>query len=196
MYSALLSLDGKKVTVVGGGEIAFRKVSAFLDEGCEIQVIAPRFIEAFETLGHSVNKVYKYYEEGDCAGSFMVIAATDDPEVNQQIGLFCKRAKILCNVVDDKDLSSFTVPATLRRGDLNIAISTGGASPSLAVKIKQELEERYDESYGEYIFLLGKIRDKVLATVKDENEKKKILKHIITLGLKELEAYEKSYFGC
>lgn len=196
MYSALLNLEGKKVTVVGGGEVAFRKVSSLIGEGCEVQVIAPNFIESFKTLGHTINKVYKYYETGDCAGSFIVVAATNDSEINESIGAFCKRANILCNVADNKALSSFIVPSTLKRGDLTISVSTGGASPSLAAKIKRELEARYDESYSDYIVLLGRIRDKVLDTVKDEQEKKAILKHIITLELKELRVYEKSHFSC
>ena len=94
------------VTVVGGGEVAFRKVSSFIEEDCEIHVIAPSFIEEFKTLGHKVHRIYKCYEEGDCAGSFIVVAATDDYEVNKQIGQFCKRGHILCNVVDNKPLSS------------------------------------------------------------------------------------------
>lgn len=196
VYSALLNLNGKKVTVIGGGEVAFRKVTSFIEEGCEVHIIAPSFIEAFNTFGHRINKIYKHYEEGDCAGSFIVIAATDDAKVNEQVGQFCKRGNILCNVADNKLLSTFIVPATLKRGDLSIAISTGGASPSLAAKIKSELEERYDESYSEYILLLGKIRDKVIATVKDEQEKKAILKHIITLELGELREYAKSHFSC
>lgn len=196
MYSALLNLDGKKVTVVGGGQIAFRKVSSFVEEGCEVYVIAPHFIEDFKTLGHTINKVYKYYEEGDCAGSFIVVASTDDYEVNQQIGEFCKRGSILCNVVDNKPLSSFIVPSTLKRGDLTISISTGGASPSLAAKIRRELEEKYDDTYGAYIARLGRIRDKVLETVADEAEKRSLLKHIITLEPQELEDYEKSHFSC
>jgi precorrin-2 dehydrogenase/sirohydrochlorin ferrochelatase len=195
VYSALLNLEGKMVTVVGGGEVAFRKVSSFIEEDCEIHVIAPSFIEEFKTLGHKVHRIYKCYEEGDCAGSFIVVAATDDYEVNKQIGQFCKRGHILCNVVDNKPLSSFIVPSTLKRGDLTISISTGGASPSLAAKIRRELEDKYDAHYGEYIARLGRIRNCVLEKVTDEVEKKRILKHIITLEPQELEAYEKSHFN-
>ena len=99
------------------------------------------------------------------------------------------------HVVDNKPLSSFIVPSTLKRGDLTISISTGGASPSLAAKIRRELEDKYDAHYGEYIARLGRIRDGVLKKVTDEVEKKRILKHIITLEPQELEAYEKSHFN-
>lgn len=138
MYSAMLSLKEQKVTIVGGGKVAFRKASLLVDEDCDIHVIAPAFIEAFKELGHHVNKVYKNYEEGDCAGSRLVFAATDDASVNESIARYCKRAQILCNVVDNPELSSFMTPAQFKRGDLTIAISTGGNSPSLAAKIKDD----------------------------------------------------------
>lgn len=193
MYSALLNLKGKKVTVVGGGEVAFRKVSSFIEEGCKVYVIAPDFIDRFKTLQHKIYIINKAYEEGDGLGSFIMVAATDDDKVNRQIGEFCKRENILCNVVDDKSLSSFIVPSTLKRGDLTISVSTGGASPVLAAKIRRELEKQYDVHYGEYIARLGRIRHYVLNTVTDEVEKKHILEYITTLNSQELEVYEKSY---
>ncbi|MEF9959971.1 MAG: bifunctional precorrin-2 dehydrogenase/sirohydrochlorin ferrochelatase [Niameybacter sp.] len=196
MYTACLNLEGKKVTIVGGGKIAYRKAMAFCKEECEVHVIAPCFIPEFKALGHDVNLIYKYYEEGDCANSFLVVAATNDQKTNYAIGLFCKRANKLCNVVDNKELSSFIVPSTFKRGDLVIAVSTGGASPSLAARIKQELEEKYDASYEELIQIHGRLRSKVLEKVADEGEKKKILNHLAMLDIKELKAYEKSYFGC
>lgn len=195
MYSALLNLKGKKVTVVGGGEVAFRKVSSFIEEGCEVYVIAPYFIDQFKTLQHRIYINNKDYEEGDGLGSFIMVAATDDSEVNRQVGEFCKRENILCNVVDNKSLSSFIVPSTLKRGDLTISVSTGGASPVLAAKIRRELEKQYDVHYGEYIARLGRIRHYVLNTVTDEVEKKHILEYITTLNPQELEAYEKSYIN-
>ena len=195
MYSALLNLKGKKVTVVGGGEVAFRKVSSFIEEGCEVYVIAPYFIDQFKTLQHRIYINNKDYEEGDGLGSFIMVAATDDSEVNRQVGEFCKRENILCNVVDNKSLSSFIVPSTLKRGELTISVSTGGASPVLAAKIRRELEKQYDVHYGEYIARLGRIRHYVLNTVTDKVEKKHILEYITTLNPQELEAYEKSYIN-
>lgn len=195
MYSALLNLEGKKVTVVGGGEVAFRKVSSFIEEGCEVYVIAPDFIDRFKTLQHKIYIMNKAYEEGDGLGSFIMVAATDDYEVNKQVGEFCKRENILCNVVDNKPLSSFIVPSTLKRGDLTISVSTGGASPFLAAKIRRELEKQYGVHYGEYIARLGRIRNHVLNKITDEVEKKHILEYITTLNPQELEAYEKSYIN-
>lgn len=196
MYAACLNLEGKKVTIVGGGKVAYRKAVTLQKEKCNLHVIAPSFIEEFKALGHEVNRVYKYYEEGDCADSFLVVAATDDEETNRAVGLFCKRANKLCNVVDNKELSSFIVPSSFNRGSLTIAVSTGGASPSLAAKIKQELEIKYDASYEELIDIHERLRSKVLEKVSSEEEKKKILNHLANLDIEELKDYEKGHFSC
>ena len=193
MYSAMLSLKDSKVTIIGGGKVAYRKASLLVAEECEIQVIAPRFIEAFKDLGQLVNKVYKNYEEGDCAGSALVFAATDDKVLNEAVGLYCKRAKILCNVVDNIALSTFSTPAQFKRGDLTIAISTGGNSPSLAAKIKEDLANSYGKEYETHVQLLGQLREKVLQNEVDEAKKKEFLNYIATLNLEELKSYAKMY---
>lgn len=194
MYGAMLSLKDSKVTIVGGGKVAFRKASLLVEEGCEIQVIAPKFIEAFKELGPLVNKVYKNYEEGDCAGSILVFAATDDKVLNEAVGTYCRRAKIFCNVVDHTALSSFSTPAQLKRGDLTITVSTGGKSPSLANRIKEDLARCYGEEYGEYVTLLGQLREKVLQDETDQVKKKEILNRIVTFSFEELKSYAKIYF--
>ena len=193
MYSAMLSLKDKKVTIVGGGKVAYRKARLLSEEECDLQVIAPKFIEAFNELDCKVNKIYKNYEEGDCAGSVLVFAATNDVELNASVGRYCERAKILCNVADDANLSSFSTPAQLKRGDLTIAVSTGGNSPSLAAKIKEELAQTYGEEYGEQVRLLGKVREQVLKVEQDEEKKKQILNHIARLSYPELVEYASQY---
>lgn len=193
MYSAMLNLKGCQVTIIGGGKVAYRKACLLIEEGCDIQIIAPSFIEAFRELGHLVNRVYKNYEEGDCAGSTLVFAATDDKTLNESIGVYCKEAKILCNVVDNKALSSFLTPAQFKRGDLVISVSTGGHSPSLAAKIKEDLANRYGEVYEAHLKLLGELREKVLQSETDETKKKEILNYIATLNLEDLKDYAKSY---
>lgn len=193
MYSAMLSLKDKKVTIVGGGKIAYRKAKLVYEEDCDLQVIAPHFIEEFNELGQHVNKIYKNYEEGDCAGSVLVFAATDDAQVNELVGRYCQRAKILCNVVNDASLSSFNTPAQLKRGDLTISISTAGNSPSLAAKIKKDLSETYGEEYGEQVKLLGDLRTRILKSVKDESEKKEVLNHLSKLSYPELVEWASEY---
>lgn len=193
MYSVMLSLKEKKVTIVGGGKVAFRKAHLLIEEDCEIQVIAPKFIEEFKSLAHKVNRVYKNYEEGDCVGSYLVFAATDDKVINEAVAYYCKRANILCNVVDNPELSTFTTPAQLKRGDLTISISTGGHSPSLASKIKSDLEAIYGEECGEYIRLLGTLREKVLKDEADETKKRAILSQVVELDYEALKDYTMNY---
>lgn len=189
MYSAMLSLKDKKVTIVGGGKVAYRKACLLIEEECDLQIVAPKFIESFNELGCKVNKIYKNYEEGDCAGSALVFAATDDEELNATVGRYCQRAKILCNVVNDASLSSFTTPAQLKRGDLTISVSTSGKSPSLAAKIKEDLAHTYGEEYGEQVTLLGKIREYVLNSTYDEEQKKAILNRVSKLSYPQLVEY-------
>lgn len=193
MYSVMLSLKDKKVTIVGGGKVAYRKARLLSEEACDLQVIAPSFIEAFDSLDCKIHKIYKHYEEGDCAGSLLVFAATNDVELNASIGRYCEKIGILCNVTDNASLSSFSTPAQLKRGDLTIAVSTGGNSPSLAAKIKEELAQTYGEEYGEQIHLLGKVRAKVLKVEQDEEKKKQILNHIARLSYPELVEYASQY---
>ena len=111
-------------------------------------------------------------------------------EINKKIGIFCREKDKLVNVVDNPDLSNFIVPSCLKRGDLIISVSTCGKSPSLASKIKKDLEVTYDDSYEEYVNLLGEIRIKILEKYNDSREKKKLLNEIINLSLEELKKYE------
>lgn len=195
MYPAMLNITNKWVTIIGGGKVAYRKVHGFLVFGAKIRVISPIFYEKFESLSQQVDLLQREYTNEDLEESFLVIAATNNKGVNEQIGTYCHTCRILCNVIDNIHLSSFIVPAYMKQGDLVISISTNGKSPSLASKIKKELSEQYNNSYEEYVDILGRIRDKVIARYEDEEEKKEILHFIITLSLEELRNYEKSYFG-
>lgn len=195
MYPVILKLEGQVITIIGGGKVAYRKAKTFLDCGGKVNIIAPQFDERFHGLDKGIVLIHKCFEEEDLKGNFIVVAATDDKLVNHRIGTYCKSNSILCNVIDNIDLSTFIVPASMKQGDLIISVSTSGKSPSLAAKIKKELSEQYNEEYIEYLELLGRVRQHVVDTIEDENQKKEILRSIITLNLEELKTYEKSYFG-
>lgn len=117
---------------------------------------------------------------------FAVVAATADREVNRRIYGDCQASRLPVNVVDDPELCGFIVPALVRRGDLSIAVSTGGKSPSLAGKLRRELEKRYDESYGERLELLGRYRAAVLRGALPIEEKRQRLGAAAELPLEEL----------
>ena len=193
MYSAMLSLEGQKVTIVGGGKVAFRKACLLLEEHCELQVIAPIFIEVFESLGDKLNRQYRSYQEGECRENILVFAATNDAQMNEKIGLDCKQHHILCNVVDQPSLSTFTTPAQVKRGALTLSVSTGGNSPTLAAQIRNELDEKYGEAYARRVALLGEIRRHTLKVEPDAQTRKRILTYVATLNELELEQYVSFY---
>ena len=126
------------------------------------------------------------YDEKYIKDDFVVVAATNNKEVNHKIGIYCRQYNKLVNVVDDKDLSNFTVPSFVKRGDLLLSVSTGGKSPSLSSKIRKDLEEVYDDSYEEYVKLLGEARDNIIENTSDIKERRKKLKELVDLSFDEL----------
>lgn len=186
LYPINLDLEKMKITVIGGGAVAYRKVSNYLSFNKSVTVVAKSFIEEFDSIREQVTLIEDEYKQEYIEDSFIVVAATDNKEINHEIGVYCLNKGKLVNVVDDKELSNFTVPSYVRRGDLLLSVSTGGNSPSLSKKIKKELEEKYDESYGEYIELLGKARAKILKENKDKVERRKQIKELLNLTIKEL----------
>lgn len=193
MYPAMLQLQGQPITIIGGGKVALRKAKAFVTFGGEVTVISHQFEP--ELLALSVKCVTGEYTEADLEGSFVVVAATNDPAVNLAIGNYCREHRMLCNVIDNPKLSTLTMPAYMKRGDLVISVSTGGTSPSLAKQIKKELEASYSEAYVAYLELLGELRSHIITHHTDEKIKKEMLQQLITMNLEELRDYANSYFN-
>lgn len=190
MHPLMVDLKGKLVVIVGGGEIGYRKARGLLESGAAITVVAKELVVAFESIASEIHIELRAFRIEDIHQAFLVIAATNERTINSQIGSYCQDHHILCNVVDNPMLSSFTTPAYIRRGDLVLSVSTNGKSPYLAKKIRQQLEEKYDESYCEYLMVLGRLRECILEAVKDEKEKKKLLAHVITVDYEKLKVYE------
>lgn len=178
-YPIFLNVEGKPCLVVGGGQTAERKVEALLECGASVRVIAPsvgKRLKALDRAGRMVC-MERAFEPGDTAGMMVVIAATNDRTTNERVAAEAKRSGILCNVVDAPDLCSFIVPSVVRRGALTMAISTGGKSPALARKIREELEEEFGEEYGELLELLGSLRETVRARCPDDPRKRGMVFH-------------------
>lgn len=191
-YPAMLNLRNKKCAVIGGGNVAFRKCKALLECGANIKVISPEFQKEFDDLNPEhislIKDVYKAQYIEDC---FLVIAAAGEKEVNLRIYSYCSEKNILVNVVDEIELCTFTAPAYFRRGDLTIAVSTGGKSPALAKKIKEEIAGNYGEEYSEYVETMGLIRAEILKKGYSPEERLRILKQLLLLSHKELSDYHK-----
>jgi precorrin-2 dehydrogenase/sirohydrochlorin ferrochelatase len=145
-----LDVTGRPCLVVGGGEIAARKVTTLLEAGAEVTVVSPSLIEALENLAgeRRIGHFAREYAPGDMAGSTLVYAATDDAELHQRLHAEACERGIPINVADAPELCTFIVPAALTRGPLKIAVSTGGASPAMAKRIVRRLERLFGPEYG------------------------------------------------
>ncbi len=159
-YPINLRVAGKKCAVVGGGAVACRKIKSLLAAGAEVTVFSPELTAELAEMvkKKQFNYIARPYQKGDLKGFFLVICATDNTTVNQAVSAEAERLGILANVVDVPELGNFSVPAQVKRGDLLLTVSTGGKSPAMAKKLRQELAKQYGEEYGEYLDMLDKIR--------------------------------------
>lgn len=151
--------------VVGGGEVAVRKVALLREAGARVSVVAPILSESLAALAgsQSIEHLSREFRPDDVSGRQLVVAATDDEKVNRDVSAACKALRIPVNVVDRPDLCSFIVPSIIDRSPLVVAVSTGGASPVLARLIRAKLETVIPASFGRLAGLVGAFRDKVKA---------------------------------
>jgi precorrin-2 dehydrogenase / sirohydrochlorin ferrochelatase len=184
-YPLYLDIKGKKCVIVGGGKVAYRKACSLKDAGADVTVISPDICpELLKEKGLML--INKSYDESCLDGAMLVIAATDNEEVNKKVSSDAGKRNIIINVVDRPELCSFIVPSTVKRGDLCISISTGGASPALAKNIRKELEDVYGSEYGEYINLLTRMRDIAMSDIKDDAKRRKILQRLAEKDILEI----------
>jgi precorrin-2 dehydrogenase / sirohydrochlorin ferrochelatase len=174
-YPAFLNLHGKKAVVVGGGNIAERKILSLMKAGADVTIVSPAITARLskEKAKKSIKHIARCYRQGDLKGSFLVIAATDNPSINTQVA---KDAPSLVNVVDVPKECSFIAPSVIKRGPLTIATSTGGISPAFSKTIRQELEKIYGPEIGEYLNFVRGIRKKALAWISDTKKRERFLK--------------------
>jgi precorrin-2 dehydrogenase/sirohydrochlorin ferrochelatase len=151
---ACLELDGRSCLVVGGGSVALEKVRGLLDCGAAVTVVAPEVEPELGALPVRVRR--KRYQRADLDGAFLVVAATSDRAVNQRVFEDAEARSLLCNVVDTPELCSFILPAVYRRDPIALAVSTGGASPALAKRLRDELGAQIGE---EHVALARRLRE-------------------------------------
>lgn len=164
-YPINLDIQGKPCLVYGGGRVAERKVARLLECGAEVTVVAPEVTGRLAELaeGGRIQHVRQSFDADYIEEAFLVIGATDDESVNAAVAEECEDWGVLCNIADDPERCTFTLPAVVARGEFCLAISTGGKSPALAKRVRLELERLYGEEYAAFVDLLGKIRDRLLA---------------------------------
>ncbi|HUB83401.1 MAG TPA: bifunctional precorrin-2 dehydrogenase/sirohydrochlorin ferrochelatase [Bryobacteraceae bacterium] len=160
-YMANLVVEGREALIVGGGKIAARKVEDLLAAGARVTVVAPDICDEIGAL--PVRQHRRPYQPSDIGDSFVVIAATDDEERNAQVSRDCVARHVLVNVVDRPALCTFTVPASVHRGDLTIAIATNGRCPAFASLLREELEDRYGPDYGPLLERFEQERKRMIA---------------------------------
>jgi precorrin-2 dehydrogenase/sirohydrochlorin ferrochelatase len=184
-YPMMVDLAGRRCLVVGGGPVAERKVRNLVEAGAEVVVVSPTLNPGLTGLKREGRIVHRprRYRLGDLAGSFLVFGAANDPKVNGRLADEAKVAGVLSNLADSPASSTFFVPATLRRGDLVIAISTEGNSPALARKIKEDLESVYGEEYAELLKVLEQVRERAMREVVDPARRRTLFERAIESDL-------------
>lgn len=168
-YLVNLAVEGKPAIVIGGGEVAARKVQDLLAAQARVTVVAAEACAAVLAMaqGDRITLRLRPYAEADLTGAFVVIAATDDEAVNRRVAADAARSNVLINVVDRPALCTFTVPATVTRGDLTIAVATQGRCPALSGILREELQQRYGPEYAGLVSLFGDLRDRMIARAWD-----------------------------
>jgi precorrin-2 dehydrogenase / sirohydrochlorin ferrochelatase len=177
LFPMFMKLEGRPCLVVGAGTVGEPKISSLIEAGALIRVIALHATAAVVEWAQrgAINWEARAFNGADLDGAFVVIAATNSRELNAAIFRESRQRNILCNVVDDPEYCDFYYSAVVRRGDLQIAISTNGRSPALAQRIRRELEVQFGPEYGEWLRELGQIRQQLFATKIDPEQRRRLL---------------------
>jgi precorrin-2 dehydrogenase/sirohydrochlorin ferrochelatase len=180
-YIACLKLTGRRCLVVGGGDVGLEKVEGLLACDGDVVLVAPDAHPALQELAAegSIDWLRRAYRPEDLEGTFMVIAATDDSEVNIGVYHDAEKRAMLVNVVDVPPLCNFILPAILRTGPLAIAISTAGASPALAKRMKREMSELFGEEYARLAVMLNDVRGWAKGTLPTYQDRKAFFEGIV-----------------
>ena len=159
-FPIFLEMTGRRCLVIGGGVVAERKIAGLLEVGAEVTVISPKVTEAISqwSKNNSIQLEGRCYRIGDLAGYQLVFVATDDPEVNDRVYQEGASCGVWVNAADDPAHCDFILPAVIRRGDLTVAISTGGASPAATRAIREELDDYFTAEYSQLVQVAAEVR--------------------------------------
>ena len=166
LFPMFLKLEGRQCLVVGAGKVGEPKIGGLLETGAHVRVVA---LDASPTVREwaragKIDLELRPFVADDLDSAFLAIVATNSRSLNERVYDEAQRRRVLCNVVDVPDLCDFFYPAVVRRGDLQIAVSTAGQSPSLAQKLRQQLEKQFGPGYGSWVAELGETRKLILAS--------------------------------
>ncbi len=180
LFPMFLKLEDRACLVVGAGTVAESKIRSLLETSARVTVVAPEANAAIAELAgaKALRWWRRKFRPSDLRGIFLCIAATSDPEVNGTVFEKARRLGVLCNAVDDPPHCDFYFPAVVRRGDLQVAVSTAGQSPALAQRLRMELEEALDSSWEARVRLIGEARRRILGRHRPSAERKRMLKRL------------------
>lgn len=189
LFPIFLKLTGRPCVVVGAGHLAESKIESLRAADAAVTVIALQVSERIARMADSgeISLQQRPYRHGDLTGAFLVVAATDQPAVNRAVFAEATESGVLCNAVDDPPFCDFYFPSVVRRGDLQIAISTAGNSPALAQQLRKELNAQLPLDLGEWLADLGDLRRDVVA-VEPLNESRRLILH--QLAQRQVCAYD------
>jgi precorrin-2 dehydrogenase/sirohydrochlorin ferrochelatase len=177
LFPMFVKLEGRSCLVVGAGSVGEPKIGSLLASEASVRVIAPAVSATVAEWAQAGLIIWeaREFRTSDLHGVSLVIVATSSRDVNESIFREARRRNILCNVVDDPEHCDFYYPAVVRRGDLQLAISTNGKSPALAQRIRRELEMEFGPEYGEWLEELGKIRQQLFASGMNPDDRRRVL---------------------
>ncbi|MBW2709343.1 MAG: bifunctional precorrin-2 dehydrogenase/sirohydrochlorin ferrochelatase [Deltaproteobacteria bacterium] len=186
-YPIFVQLEGKKVVVVGGGNVAHRKVLALLECGASVYLAGRELVAALEQMVEKgeIHFLGREFKDEYLDPAFMTIAATDDKDLNHRISACAREKGVLVNAVDQPPDCDFIVPSILKRGDLLIAISTSGKSPALARRIRKGLEAQFGQEYEMFLTMMGRLRKEILSLGLPQKENSRIFQKIVDSDLLE-----------
>jgi precorrin-2 dehydrogenase/sirohydrochlorin ferrochelatase len=180
LFPMFLNLEGKRCLVVGAGKVGEPKIASLIDSGADVHVLALEATEAVHAWAQAgkITLEIRPYAAPDLENTFLAVVATSSRSLNESIYREAQRRRVLCNVVDVPEYCDFYYGAVVRRGDLQIAISTNGQSPSLAQKLRQQLERQFGPAYAQWVADLGETRRLVLASNLDPQRKRDLLQSL------------------
>jgi len=186
LFPMFVKLEGRRVLVVGAGTVGEAKIESLLATAASVRVVAPKATPRVREWAREgrIEWESREYRTADFAGIFLVIAATGSPALHDEIYAEAQSRGVLCNAVDEPERCDFYFPAVVRRGELQIAISTGGLSPALAQRLRKELEQQFGPEWEEWIAQLGRTREELQSIPMPPEQRKRLLHQYASLDPK------------
>jgi precorrin-2 dehydrogenase / sirohydrochlorin ferrochelatase len=180
-YPLFLDITDRRCVVIGGGDVAERKVARLLDFGARVALVGKTLTPGLETMKKAgrINHIAADYDKSFIDDAFLVIGATDRDDINAKISRDAQDKGILVNIVDDPDKCDFVLPSLFRQGDLLIAVSTGGKSPALAKKLREEMEQLFGTEYRTLLEVMGQLREKLVVKGRSSDENRRMFEAVV-----------------